>query len=86
MAGPLSLEVGGRRWPITHPDKVVFPDIGVTKLDLIHYYLAVADGALRGVAGPPDDPQALRQGHHAGGDLPEAGAGEAARLRSTSPS
>jgi DNA ligase D-like protein (predicted polymerase) len=53
MAGPLSLDVDGRQVPVTHPDKVVFPDTGLTKLDLIHYYLAVADGALRGVAGRP---------------------------------
>jgi DNA ligase D-like protein (predicted polymerase) len=53
MAAPLSLEVGGRTLSITHPDKVVFPDAGVTKLDLVEYYLAVADGALRGVAGRP---------------------------------
>jgi DNA ligase D-like protein (predicted polymerase) len=53
MAGPLSLEVGGRQVSVTNPDKVVFPDRGITKLDLIHYYLAVADGALRGVAGRP---------------------------------
>jgi DNA ligase D-like protein (predicted polymerase) len=53
MAGPLSLEVGGRQVSVTHPDKVVFPELGITKLDLIHYYLAVAGGALRGVAGRP---------------------------------
>jgi DNA ligase D-like protein (predicted polymerase) len=53
MAGPLSLEVGGRQVSVTNPDKVVFPDRGITKVDLIHYYLAVADGALRGVAGRP---------------------------------
>jgi DNA ligase D-like protein (predicted polymerase) len=57
MAGSPSkgtfLDVGGRQVPITNPDKVVFPDIGVTKMDLMHYYLAVADGALRGVAGRP---------------------------------
>jgi DNA ligase D-like protein (predicted polymerase) len=53
MAGPLSLEVGGRQVSVTHPDKVVFPELGVTKLDLVHYYLAVAGGALRGVAGRP---------------------------------
>ena len=53
MAGPLSLEVDGHQLSVTHPDKVIFPDIGVTKIDLIHYYLAVSDGALRGVAGRP---------------------------------
>ncbi|MCX2932592.1 DNA polymerase domain-containing protein [Mycobacterium sp. CVI_P3] len=50
-------EIGGRRVAISHPDKVVFPAAGgrepVTKLDLITYYLAVADGALRGVADRP---------------------------------
>jgi DNA ligase D-like protein (predicted polymerase) len=54
---PVSLDVDGRQVVLTHPDKVVFPDrggqAGLTKLDLIHYYLAVADGALRGVAGRP---------------------------------
>ena len=53
MAAPLSLDVGGRQVAVTHPDKVVFPELGVTKLDLIRYYLAVADGALRGVADRP---------------------------------
>ena len=47
------LEVDGEQVPITHPDKVVFPDLGVTKLDLMRYYLAVAPGALRGVAERP---------------------------------
>lgn len=46
------LEIAGREVTITNPDKVLFPN-GRTKLDLIRYYLAVADGALRGVAGRP---------------------------------
>jgi DNA ligase D-like protein (predicted polymerase) len=54
---PVSLDVGGRQVEVTHPDKVIFPGqdgrAGHTKLDLIQYYLAVADGALRGVAGRP---------------------------------
>jgi DNA ligase D-like protein (predicted polymerase) len=53
MAGALSLDVGGREVSVTNPDKVVFPELGLTKLDLIQYYLAVADGALRGVADRP---------------------------------
>jgi bifunctional non-homologous end joining protein LigD len=47
------LEVAGREVTITHPDKVVFVEGGHTKLDLVRYYLTVADGALRGVAGRP---------------------------------
>ncbi|MDD4867364.1 MAG: DNA polymerase domain-containing protein [Mycobacterium sp.] len=57
MAGRVSLEVAGHEVVITHPDKVVFPgEAGrpaYTKLDLVRYYLSVADGALRGVAGRP---------------------------------
>lgn len=53
MTGRESLEVAGREVAITHPDKVVFPGRNITKLDLIRYYLSVADGALRGVAGRP---------------------------------
>ncbi|WP_166908336.1 non-homologous end-joining DNA ligase [Mycobacterium sp. DL440] len=49
MAGAMSLEIEGREVAISNPDKVVFPDAHVTKLDLINYYLSVADGALRGV-------------------------------------
>ena len=47
------LQVAGRSVPVSHPDKVYFPRTGHTKLDLVRYYLSVADGALRGVAGRP---------------------------------
>ena len=47
------IEVAGRSVPVSHPDKVYFPQTGHTKLDLVRYYLSVADGALRGVAGRP---------------------------------
>jgi bifunctional non-homologous end joining protein LigD len=47
------LEVAGREVTVTNPDKVFFPKAGITKLDLVRYYLAAADGALRGVAGRP---------------------------------
>ena len=49
----LVLDVAGREVTVSNPDKVYFPRTGHTKLDLINYYLAVADGALRGVAGRP---------------------------------
>lgn len=49
----MQLEVAGHEVTITHPDKVIFPEPGVTKLDLINYYLAVSEGALRGVADRP---------------------------------
>ncbi len=47
------LEVDGREVRISSPDKVVFPEPGITKLDLVRYYLAVSDGAVRHVAGRP---------------------------------
>src|SRR5437588_12898014 len=47
------LEASGREVVITNPDKVFFPQAGHTKLDLARYYLAVAEGALRGIAGRP---------------------------------
>ncbi len=47
------LQVAGREVAITNPDKVYFPRTGHTKLDLVRYYLSVADGALRGVFARP---------------------------------
>jgi bifunctional non-homologous end joining protein LigD len=54
MASPKTvIEVAGREVAVSNPQKVYFPRTGHTKLDLVRYYLAVADGALRGVAGRP---------------------------------
>ncbi len=47
------MEFGGRTVTITNPGKVFFPAAGYTKRDLVEYYLAVADGALRGVMRRP---------------------------------
>src|SRR5215211_4278882 len=49
----LVLDVAGREVTVSNPDKVFFPTTGHTKLDLVRYYLAVSEGALRGVAGRP---------------------------------
>ena len=45
--------MAGREVGISNPDKVYFPEAGHTKRDLVAYYLAVSEGALRGVAGRP---------------------------------
>ncbi len=50
---PVDLEVSGHEVRITNPDKVFFPARGETKLDLARYYVAVGDGALRGVLERP---------------------------------
>ncbi len=47
------LEIDGHDVRVSSPDKVVFPDPGLTKLDVVRYYLAVAEGALRGAGGRP---------------------------------
>src|SRR5436190_3244613 len=47
------LEVAGREVVITNPDKVFFPQAGHTKLDLVRYYVALTEGAVRGVDGRP---------------------------------
>ena len=47
------LRIGDHEVVVTNPDKVYFPQAGHTKLDLVQYYLAVADGALRGAGGRP---------------------------------
>ena len=52
-AEPEVLVVDGREVSISNPQKVLFPAAGITKLDLVQYYLAVAEGALRGSGGRP---------------------------------
>jgi DNA ligase D-like protein (predicted polymerase) len=47
------LLIDGHEVTISNPDKVFFPEGGHTKLDLVRYYLAVADGAITGVRGRP---------------------------------
>ncbi len=39
--------------PISHPDRLVYPDLGITKLDLVRYYDAVGKWILPHVAGRP---------------------------------
>lgn len=49
----ISIEVGGREVSVSSPDKPYFPAAGHTKLDLINYYIAVGEGAVRGIARRP---------------------------------
>ena len=51
---PEVLDVGGTKVSISNPDKVYFPEAGYTKRDLALYYVAVAEGALRGSGGRPN--------------------------------
>lgn len=54
----VELVVAGRTVTVTNPRKVMFPGLGFTKLDLVQYFVAVADGALVGVR---DRPMALKR-------------------------
>jgi len=40
------LDVGDVQVRLSNPDKIFFPDLGITKLALVEYYLTVADAAL----------------------------------------
>jgi bifunctional non-homologous end joining protein LigD len=48
------LNVAGRDVQVSNPRKVLFPQAGHTKLDIVRYYIAVADGALRAAGGRPN--------------------------------
>ena len=54
MAEHEVLRVNDREIRVSNPQKVLFPDCGHTKLDLVRYYVAVADGALHGSGGRPN--------------------------------
>ena len=47
------LDVFGREVRLGHPEKVMFPQQGWTKLDVARHYMACAEGALRGVYARP---------------------------------
>ncbi len=42
----VELEVSGRTVRVTSPDRVVFPERGLTKLDVVQYFVSVGDGVL----------------------------------------
>ena len=52
------LELDGHEVAISNPGKIFFREAGITKLDLVEYYLAVGPGALLGVS---DRPMALKR-------------------------
>ena len=48
------VRVAGREVTISHPGKILFPESRHSKLDLVRYYLSIAEGALRGAGGRPN--------------------------------
>ncbi len=53
VAESITLQLDGRPVTVSNPDKVFFTRRGETKLDLIHYYVAVAEPLLRTMGGRP---------------------------------
>jgi DNA ligase D len=54
MASPfVEIEVGERLVKLTNPEKVLFPEAGITKRDLAAYYLSVGDGIVRALRERP---------------------------------
>ena len=49
----ITLKLGDHELRVTHPEKVVFPAQGWTKMDVAMHYAACADGALGAVFGRP---------------------------------
>ncbi|KOG47953.1 ATP-dependent DNA ligase [Streptomyces decoyicus] len=58
----MELDVAGRTVRLSHPDKTYYPERGFTKLDVAQYYLAVADGVLRGLRDRPTTMQRFPDG------------------------
>jgi DNA ligase D-like protein (predicted polymerase) len=51
--GERVVEIGGREIRITSPDRVVFPDRGWTKMDVVEHFALTAPGALRAIYNRP---------------------------------
>ena len=49
----ITLQLDGRDVVVTHPSKLLIAAANVRKIDLVNYYVAVAEGALRGAGGRP---------------------------------
>ncbi|WP_316527900.1 non-homologous end-joining DNA ligase [Kitasatospora brasiliensis] len=62
MGSAVELDVAGRTVRLSNPDKVYYPERGFTKLDVAQYYLAVADGVLRGLRDRPTTLQRFPDG------------------------
>jgi DNA ligase D len=53
MSGATVVRVGDFDVRVSNPDRVYFPALGLTKADLVHYYVAVGDGIVRALRERP---------------------------------
>lgn len=58
MSKEVVLQLDGHEVSVTNPDKLFFPRLGKSKLDVVNYYVTVAQAALRGAG---DRPMNLRR-------------------------
>ena len=67
MASPfVELEVGDRTVKVTNPQKLTFPAAGISKLEVVEYYLAVGEGILRALYERPVTLERWQDGVHEG--------------------
>ena len=67
MASPfVEIEVGPRTVKVTNPDKLTFPAAGISKMEVVDYYLAVGDGILRALHERPVTLERWSTGVHEG--------------------
>jgi DNA ligase D len=67
MASPfVEIEVGPRTVKVTNPDKPIFPDAGISKREVVDYYMAVGDGILRALRNRPVTLERWTSGVHEG--------------------
>jgi DNA ligase D len=64
------VDAGGRDLRVSNPDRVIFPPTertgAITKLDIVEYYLAVADGIMRALCRRPTTLERWPKGVHPG--------------------
>ena len=53
MTDHIDVKVGGEEVRISSPNRLVFPEKGWTKLDVVNHFVLVAPGAARGLSGRP---------------------------------
>ncbi|HSK57247.1 MAG TPA: non-homologous end-joining DNA ligase, partial [Jiangellales bacterium] len=62
----VELEVAGRTVRVSNPDRPYFPDVGITKFDMVTYYVSVGDGILRALRDRPTTMERWPTGVHEG--------------------
>jgi DNA ligase D len=73
MAAALTLDIGGRSVRVSSPDRVVFPDVGITKGDVAGYYATVGDRLNAALAERPTTLERWPKGVHPGMTLGQDG-------------